>query len=1331
MATSISSDKEDSGQTLESEIDGVAFKNDIESFAMRVDSREWIKSSRMAEELSLEGERLFEHLGDFYHEGVANIQRRVLASMGYASIADLTCDEQEQFVEAWYEEQLAWEMIYGDMLDGTLTRALKKLKKVMAIKNETSSIEIHGSHAPVDSHVTEKDAQDECVDEPIAIQDAHGFARDLADRGTEEIDDISTRRLGRDRFLDRAGSSSNGLYTYRHEIAAMAQPSHARRASNVEGGANSHPNTDHEMRTSRWSIDDCGVEDAKGDVLDSTYSVEQIVGKKSSAFDVELRARREALGYDQGAQLIPLGGEYREADLTTKGKAQATTPGRNQKKSKGGIKSRGSRQLTSICSSSVVSVLAALLGVFTLFGTKEMSSAFFVVAEGATSGALQSIDEFNIADEQSPLGSLSRNLRGGADPATILPEIHSAVQSQRRLLQDMYDVYEGGDRAAFDLAFKSSAGEASGEDTSLAADRPRLVDFFDPAFLIEVLANLEAIDETLGDAIESTVILRPQQLPKPDIAQTVTGRHLQNTNGAGMANDAPDMPYHPPPVCTEECAPTDTSCLCERLANCTKTMTHYDLAVLFAGGFIQNDTSSELTTSDINLFNVGDDAWTTFASILNTSRVIDTRNSSQCYAFLDQFHQSCNPLSGATCSNTNTETFQLSVDEVCEGVDTAVKLLTVPIGQVFDGYASDDGFVTNTTTCGAERVSFEVCQRFVDEFEKLYDGRNKTQFPSPNPMRTNPFVPVESDSGTIIFPISYKFSQDMEGVTELAFTEIYNEFQYCEDILVEECKDQCHLMYLHDVSGESAVDCTAACSTLMCDDTVDDQYDTCIVNECEEKYMVLPASEYKSCPAGLEIPYDECLSAAQSYTQEWISQGRGETSSNSLGGKGSWVRSITSLCYPGSKDFELTCSCIRIMSPVAAPFGGGEIHITLAMIGTMSSIQTGYDPNAQIVCKNPACVGCGYWNKKIRFLSSGTAKCLNLATRSSSDGQLLSAVDCDDSAEDFSYDGSSKQIKFKDSSGQVRCLTYGAGASVLSENLYMSSCDELTNSQWYYDKNAKALKTFSANNFCMTVDPANDEVYMSECGAIPGKGVLFIESQSDYAECPSELGLSSITSEGHCQFALSSLLDSPTLVDMNNGSWDYTPCGCFVWDSDGIYYDFEECADDMDPVASEKAKLACIKENISLQSIHIPNLWMPEISMTGLYQQVRVNYDVTLCMTVEDQNEEGTNCILNIAEAGGKCVWMKDCVGNTDTVPGQTSNNQAFYFDPSTYAIRTFENYCLEYDTGTGVNNTNQQEANLYASPSCTGATNQQFFYDMPSGAIKTFYDDKCIDMDY
>ena len=189
----------------------------------------------------------------------------------------------------------------------------------------------------------------------------------------------------------------------------------------------------------------------------------------------------------------------------------------------------------------------------------------------------------------------------------------------------------------------------------------------------------------------------------------------------------------------------------------------------------------------------------------------------------------------------------------------------------------------------------------------------------------------------------------------------------------------------------------------------------------------------------------------------------------------------------------------------------------------------------------------------------------------------------------------------------------------------MGNCDVLhTDSQWYYDENAKALKTFGANNYCMSVNPTNYVVSMAECGAIPGAGVLFIESESgNYAECPSELGLSSITSASDCQFALSSLLNSSTLVDMNDdGGHDWkaglTPCGCFVWTNGGVWYDFLACpATDMDPVASKYANLACIKENNSSQSILIPSLWMHDISITGLYQQVWVNYDMYVSVDAE------------------------------------------------------------------------------------------------------------------
>ena len=123
---------------------------------------------------------------------------------------------------------------------------------------------------------------------------------------------------------------------------------------------------------------------------------------------------------------------------------------------------------------------------------------------------------------------------------------------------------------------------------------------FDPAFLIEILDNLQALDEILEDVIESDAILSPQQLIEPEMTEAVTGRRLQpemteTVTGRRLRDstpsDAPDTSYQLPPVCIDECAPTHTSCLCQRLARCVNNMTHYELAVLFAGGYIQNDTS--------------------------------------------------------------------------------------------------------------------------------------------------------------------------------------------------------------------------------------------------------------------------------------------------------------------------------------------------------------------------------------------------------------------------------------------------------------------------------------------------------------------------------------------------------------------------------------------------------------------------------------------------------------------------------------------------------------------------------------------------------------------
>ena len=58
-------------------------------------------------------------------------------------------------------------------------------------------------------------------------------------------------------------------------------------------------------------------------MLDLTYRGKQIVCNKSSAFDVELKATREALGYERGEQLL-VGGESRVADFTIMGEGTST-----------------------------------------------------------------------------------------------------------------------------------------------------------------------------------------------------------------------------------------------------------------------------------------------------------------------------------------------------------------------------------------------------------------------------------------------------------------------------------------------------------------------------------------------------------------------------------------------------------------------------------------------------------------------------------------------------------------------------------------------------------------------------------------------------------------------------------------------------------------------------------------------------------------------------------------------------------------------------------------------------------------------------------------------
>ena len=65
-------------------------------------------------------------------------------------------------------------------------------------------------------------------------------------------------------------------------------------------------------------------------------------------------------------------------------------------------------------------------------------------------------------------------------------------------------------------------------------------------------------------------------------------------------------------------------------------------------------------------------------------------------------------------------------------------------------------------------MSYESCQTFINAFEELYGARNESIYPYPNPMRPDPHTPVDTSSGTVLFPTKYMFEQNVYGVARVA-----------------------------------------------------------------------------------------------------------------------------------------------------------------------------------------------------------------------------------------------------------------------------------------------------------------------------------------------------------------------------------------------------------------------------------------------------------------------------------------------------------------------------------------------------------------------------------
>jgi hypothetical protein len=92
-----------------------------------------------------------------------------------------------------------------------------------------------------------------------------------------------------------------------------------------------------------------------------------------------------------------------------------------------------------------------------------------------------------------------------------------------------------------------------------------------------------------------------------------------------------------------------------------------------------------VSVGDLKLFDLEQDMRTRLQEVKN---LIDAHNKpdNQCEAVLRYFHSSCDP-SKTSCSNANQQSFQVTIGQVCDAVNSKTKLKFASMGDEFDNFA--------------------------------------------------------------------------------------------------------------------------------------------------------------------------------------------------------------------------------------------------------------------------------------------------------------------------------------------------------------------------------------------------------------------------------------------------------------------------------------------------------------------------------------------------------------------------------------------------------------------------------------------------------------------
>lgn len=122
-----------------------------------------------------------------------------------------------------------------------------------------------------------------------------------------------------------------------------------------------------------------------------------------------------------------------------------------------------------------------------------------------------------------------------------------------------------------------------------------------------------------------------------------------------------------------------TEDVCTQLRGCVNRLKPYDYTVLYAGKGFVDDANGNFTVDpdQLNLFDVDGQLSAKIAHIKTLAT-----GTGDCSDLLAEFHTACQD--GMTCSSPNSESFQLSVDEVCDAVDSPTLLRIEEIAEKYD-----------------------------------------------------------------------------------------------------------------------------------------------------------------------------------------------------------------------------------------------------------------------------------------------------------------------------------------------------------------------------------------------------------------------------------------------------------------------------------------------------------------------------------------------------------------------------------------------------------------------------------------------------------------------